>query len=205
MQDPTNEPSRDILYGETSASADGSSAVFNFDKKSLKVDIDENKVGYTLTLKINEATRIFGLGDVNRDCLNRRGSKAKIWVKNVHAYGPIPFIVTSDGWGLFVNSTFAIDCDFDIENTGYITFKVKKGTPDFYLFLSPTMKGVIQLYTDVSGKPIVLPKSGYGLTFVSNEAERDRDILDNILIFRREGILCDIIGLEPNWMSVHYC
>jgi len=203
LQAPENAPTAP-LYSETSGEVNGNSAVFKFDKESLTVDIEERKEGYTLSIAISDDLRIFGLGDVNRDCLNRRGSKAQIWVKNVIAYGPIPFIVTSGGWGFFVNSTFNINCDFDSEGKGFITFDVKKGTPDFFVFLSPTMKGIINLYTDVSGKPTVLPKSGYGMTFVSNEAETGRDVLEDTMRFRQEGILCDIIGLEPNWMSRHY-
>ena len=50
----------------------------------------------------------------------------------------------------------------------------------------------------------MLPKAAYGLTFVNNEGENARDLLENCMMFRREKIPCDIMGLEPGWMSTHY-
>lgn len=66
------------------------------------------------------------------------------------------------------------------------------------------MKDALDKYTRVSGRPVLLPKAAYGLTFVNNEEEGARDLLQNCLMFRREKIPCDIMGLEPGWMSKHY-
>ena len=79
-----------------------------------------------------------------------------------------------------------------------------QGMLDAYVFLGASMKDALDKYTRVSGRPVLLPKAAYGLTFVNNEEEGARDLLQNCLMFRREKIPCDIMGLEPGWMSKHY-
>ncbi|MBD3183492.1 DUF5110 domain-containing protein, partial [Candidatus Poribacteria bacterium] len=63
---------------------------------------------------------------------------------------------------------------------------------------------LINHYTEIAGKPHLLPLYGYGLTFVCNQQANAREMLDDCLNFRREGIPCDLVGLEPGWMSEHY-
>ena len=75
---------------------------------------------------------------------------------------------------------------------------------DVYVFLGESMKDALKKYTAVSGRPVLLPKAAYGLTFVNSLHEGARELLENCLMFRRERIPCDIMGLEPNWMSKHY-
>ena len=50
----------------------------------------------------------------------------------------------------------------------------------------------------------MLPKFAYGYTFVLNEQTNAREMLYDCLHFRREDISCDMVGLEPQWMSRHY-
>ena len=50
----------------------------------------------------------------------------------------------------------------------------------------------------------MLPKFAYGYTFVLNEQTNAREMLWDCKTFRREGIPCDMVGLEPQWMSVCY-
>ena len=64
---------------------------------------------------------------------------------------------------------------------------------------------ILDKYTDITGKPTLLPKWGYGLTFICDEREvRARDVLYEAYEFRRQEIPCDVIGLEPGWMEKYY-
>ena len=56
-----------------------------------------------------------------------------------------------------------------------------------------------------TGRPTMLPEWAYGLTFVCNDLGlRARDMLYEAYEFRRHGIPCDAIGLEPGWMEKDY-
>lgn len=160
--------------------------------------------GFCLEIPVSDTERFFGLGDENRKTVMKRGRKAVIWQKNVTAYGPIPFLLSSEGWGILINCTYRHEFDLASDSSDKITITAKKGAIDFYVFLADSMKDIISLYTELTGKPVMLPKKAYGLTFVNNEEEGARDVLHNCFNFRREDIPCDIMGLEPGWMSKHY-
>ncbi len=160
--------------------------------------------GFAFTVSLENGERIYGLGDESRDGLNKRGRRAVIWLTDITSYGPIPFMISSNGWGMFVNSTYRMDCDIGATDPEKIVIRAEKGELDIYLFSADSPMGVLQKYTEIAGKPILLPKSAYGLTFVENEESGAREMLDDCVRFRREDIPCDIIGLEPGWMSKYY-
>ena len=71
-----------------------------------------NNRGFTLNLSLTEDERLFGLGDESRKSIARRGSVARLDVRNVASYGPMPFIMSTCGWGMLLNCTYAstFDC-----------------------------------------------------------------------------------------------
>lgn len=198
------QPDMSILFSETTGQLKENNLVFSYDNKELCLELIESNDGYRIEIPVDETVRMFGLGDVDRNSVQKRGLKTELWIKTVSAYGPIPFLVTSAGWGIFLNSTYKILCDLDSTGNGLVSFTVTKGTPDFYIFLAPTIKNIINLFTDLTGKPLLLPKSAYGFTFCCNEEEGAKDLLNNCANFRREGFPMDYLGLEPGWMSENY-
>ena len=48
------------------------------------------------------------------------------------------------------------------------------------------------------------PKWAMGLWFICRTQANSREFLDDCYAFRREGIPCDAIGLEPGWMEIFY-
>ena len=177
---------------------------FKGSKRQLEVCVSLNGEGFSLSIPITKTERLFGLGDETREQIMKRGRTATMWVENVVTYGPIPFLVSADGWGILVNCTYKHTYDLGNSNPDEVIINAEKGNADFYIFLGDSMKEIINLYTDISGKPIMLPRYAYGLTFVCNEEEGARDLLQNCLSFRDRKIPCDIMGLEPGWMETHY-
>lgn len=162
--------------------------------------------GFQISVSLDETERLFGLGDESRESIARRGTTARMDVKNVVSYGPIPFIMSSNGWGILFNCTFAHTYDLGKTDPTKIVMDSPKGTPDIYIFIpkSGTLADILELYTRVSGRAMVLPKSSYGYTFVLNEQTNAREMLWDAKMFRREDIPCDTLGLEPQWMSKIY-
>ena len=170
----------------------------------LTFSLSPGEEGFHIALPLTENERLYGLGDENRDGIMKRGRVARLWQTDYVGYGPIPFLMSSSGWGLLVNCTFEHTYDMGVANKDLLSIDAQKGGLDLYIFLASDMKGVLNLYTDVSGKPIMLPKSAYGFTFVCNEQITARETVEDCASFRRYGIPCDIIGLEPGWMEKHY-
>ena len=80
----------------------------------------------------------------------------------------------------------------------------RHGRLDYYLIAGGDLPTLLDRCTDITGKPHLLPKWGYGLTFVCNQQADAREMLHDCLNFRREGIPCDLVGLEPGWMEKNY-
>ena len=49
-----------------------------------------------------------------------------------------------------------------------------------------------------------MPIWGYGFTYVCNQNIDAFNLMNEAVTFRREQMPCDVIGLEPGWMSKHY-
>lgn len=163
-----------------------------------------NNEGFRINTRLKDEERLYGLGDETREIIMKRGHKAEMWIKNVRAYGPIPFIMSNEGWGILTNCTYNHVYDIGATQKDLLQIESDKGALDFYVFLADDMPGVLNAYTEVAGKPIMLPKAGYGFTFVCNEEETARDLIEDCVKFRELGIPCDYMGLEPGWMEKHY-
>ena len=161
--------------------------------------------GFDLSFRLDKSDKLYGFGDATRANIQKRGLKNNIVLMNVSAYTPIPFVMSKRGWGLFINSTFFHSYDAGVSETDVLRFHSDKGLLDYFLIAGDSLPDILDKYTDITGKPHLLPKWGYGLTFVCDErGVRARDVLYEAYEFRRQNIPCDTIGLEPDWMEKCY-
>ncbi len=179
---------------------------FYSQKKEMEISIANMQGGgFELRIPLGKKERLFGMGDANRDSVMIRGKTLNVWVANVTSYGPMPIVLSSDGWAILVNSTYYQKFDLGDSEKDLLIISAAGGTADFYLFSADNLLELVQAITDVTGKPTMLPAFGYGLTFVETERQMDaRRMLDDIRMFRDRGIPCDVFGLEPTWMENYY-
>ncbi len=175
-------------------------------KRKVDVIVDNyTDGGFQLRIPLAKEERLFGMGDANRDSVMIRGKTLNVWVANVASYGPMPVLLSADGWAIIVNSTYYQKFDIGDTDKDAVIISVAGGSADFYLFTADTLMQLVQAITDVTGKPIMLPAFGYGLTFVETERSiTARTVLDDIRMMRDRGIPCDVFGLEPAWMENYY-
>ena len=162
------------------------------------------KEGFGVSIKMSDDEKIYGMGDTTRECLEKRGFMKKIWVANVTSYVPIPFLMSSRGFGILINTTWKHYIDVGNKKKDSLRFWGEHGSLDYYLFIGNNYGEILDRYTNIAGKPVMLPIWAYGLTFVCNQQANAREMLDDCLNMRREGIPCDVIGLEPGWMEKYY-
>jgi len=161
--------------------------------------------GFKLDFRLKKNERLYGLGDVDRDCVQRRGKIYDMKTRNVDAYIPIPFLMSTAGWAIFMNTTWFHAVDAGATDPDILRYSADRGYLDYYLLAGAFPKVLLDRYTWITGKPAMLPEWAYGLTFVCDERGlRARDMLYEAYEFRRHGIPCDLIGLEPDWMEKRY-
>ena len=161
--------------------------------------------GFDVGFRLTEDEKLYGLGDETRERIQKRGHRGKMVLRNVASYAPIPFLMSSGGWGVFLNTTWFHRFDAGATDPDRLSFHSRGGQLDYYLIAGESLPLILDRYTQITGRPHLLPMWAYGLTFVCDErGVRARDVLYESYQFRREGIPCDLIGLEPDWMDKHY-
>jgi alpha-glucosidase (family GH31 glycosyl hydrolase) len=161
--------------------------------------------GFRAEFALREDERLYGQGDETRERLNKRGHANRMVICNVDSYVPIPFLMSTGGWGLFLNTTWFHHYDAGATDPNRLVYSAPQGGLDYYLIAGESLPVLLDRYTQLCGRPQLLPQSGYGLTFVCDErGVRARDVLYEAYEFRRHEIPCDTIGLEPDWMERHY-
>ena len=169
-----------------------------------------------------------------RDCFYGFGEKTGRWnkaqkfmgmsPKDAMGYDPqetdslykhIPFYIklhrdTRKAVGNFYHNTY--ECDFDMgrEKSNYwkphSRYRTDGGDIDLFLIAGPSIRDVVERYTDLTGKPILLPRTalGYlGSSMYYPELERDCDdaIVEFIDTTKEEEIPVDGFQLSSGYTS----
>jgi alpha-glucosidase (family GH31 glycosyl hydrolase) len=157
-----------------------------------------------LAFGLSPDERLYGFGDINRDRIQRRGQRIDVWVRNVFSYAPIPFVMSSAGWGLLALSTRKQTFDLGASDDGILRLSSLDPAVDVVLFAADSMIDVLSASTALIGRPMLLPQWAYGLTFACNQQADAREMLEDALHLRDHDIPCDVIGLEVDWMQTRY-
>jgi len=160
--------------------------------------------GYEVRFGLEKDERLYGLGDVSRDNVMRRGGVYDCWVLNVTSYIPVPMILSRRGWGLLMNTTWRNTFDVGKSDPDALICAARRSDLDYYLFCGPDYRSLLDTYTSLTGRPALLPIWGYAFTYVCNQNIDAFNLVNEALEFRRQGMPCDVMGLEPGWMSKFY-
>lgn len=157
-----------------------------------------------LSFSMEDGERFYGGGSTSRDHIQHRGEFLRMWTTYQQTEIPMPFMMSSRGWGVYNNSTRK--SFFDIGNQQKSKFNIINtfDEADFYLMMGKDMPAILNEYTLVTGRTYVLPKWAYGLCFGPNMREEQFDILDDAVRFRQFDVPCDVFWLEPQWMEKRY-
>ena len=157
-----------------------------------------------LSFSMEDGERFYGGGSTSRDHIQHRGEFLRMWTTYQQTEIPMPFMMSSRGWGVYNNSTRK--SFFDIGNRRKDRFNIVNtfDEADFFLMMGKDMPAILNEYTLVTGRTYVLPKWAYGLCFGPNMREEQFDILNDAVRFRQFDVPCDVFWLEPQWMEKRY-
>ncbi|WP_158606850.1 TIM-barrel domain-containing protein [Paenibacillus ginsengarvi] len=156
--------------------------------------------GARFSLQADES--LYGLGNVVPERLDRRGLSVTMWAQqDLWASAPIPYLMSSRGWAVMVNTTWRHTFDIGAATDDILSIEGPSGELDLFLFVGAGYAELLEAYTDVAGKPQLLPIWMYGLNFCPRVQSNARDVLDDAIKFRRSGTPCDLIGLSVDWME----
>ncbi|MBA4493828.1 alpha-xylosidase [Paenactinomyces guangxiensis] len=110
---------------------------------------------------------IYGLGERFTPFV-KNGQTVDIWNRDggtntEQAYKNIPFYLSNKGYGVFVNHPERVSFEVASEYVSKVQFSVSGEHLDYYLIGGPSMKKVIENYTELTGKPALPPAWTFGL------------------------------------------
>ncbi|MCF3111817.1 DUF5110 domain-containing protein [Niabella sp. CC-SYL272] len=204
---------------------------FPFSKEAVFGSVTDGKTYLRFPLEKEE--QLFGFG-LNFQTVHQRGKILQLHMDhyggkdNGRTHAPVPFYVSSKGYGVFVNAARYINV--------YAGTGVRKDSPhppvekdrntdkswnsrpysdavellvpapgtEVYVFAGPTALDAVRRYNLFNGGGVLPPRWGLGFTqrvrslFTADEVKQEADS------FSVKGYPLDFIGLEPGWQSRSY-
>jgi alpha-glucosidase (family GH31 glycosyl hydrolase) len=156
---------------------------------------------HAMQMEMSADEHFYGLG-FQRVALDVRGHKLDWWREMRWKEATVPFFMSTRGYGFYSNNTWRHTFDF----SGAASYSVSAlgGDPDYYVIYGPSFKTILDHYTDLTGKPLLVPRWALGIGYEARYLEEQSGILAIAQGFRREDIPIDWIGLEPGWEDVPY-
>lgn len=138
--------------------------------------------------------------------LNKRGQKVTLCAHDAHGaqvqdmYKPIPFFMSSRGYGMFVHSTTPMTFDFGHYYDGANVLYLGDDYLDlFFFFGSP--KEILTEYTALTGRSPVPPLWSFGLWMSRITYQAEDEVRSVAQKLREQRIPCDVIHIDTGWFE----
>ena len=155
--------------------------------------------------RLSPDEKIYGAGEQFVE-FDRRGRELDLWheeplgTETERAYKNIPFHLSTNGYGMLLDTTARVRYDFGKSSTATGTISVADDRFAFVFFYGPDFRDVIRRYTAVTGRPSRPPKWAFG-TWMSRLGYESREELESVATrLREESIPSDVLHLDPFWM-----
>ncbi|WP_313640616.1 TIM-barrel domain-containing protein, partial [Paenibacillus sp.] len=163
----------------------------------------QTTIAASFTLSPQE--KIFGCGE-SFTGLNKRGQKVNLWTRDAlgaqtpNMYKPIPFFMSSRGYGMFIHSSAPMTMDFGQTFDDMNNIYLGDEELDFFFFFGQP-KQLLYEYTALTGRSPVPPLWSFGLWMsrITYKSEAEAREVANKL--REYQIPCDVIHLDTGWFE----
>lgn len=201
--------------------------VFDKENKLLHADADDVDLtsGYRgdsafCIKKLFADEHFFGFGE-RMDFIDQRGKNLSLNVgRGIGAdhtegaynilkanYSPVPFMMSTRGYGLFFHNSYKSDWDMGYTNAGHYTFTAKGGELDYYFIYGPAFTSLMEQYTHLTGRTPLMPRFAMGLhvgtysggTWGYENITSQYYVVQLAKKLRELGIPADILHLDSTW------
>jgi alpha-glucosidase (family GH31 glycosyl hydrolase) len=213
------------------ALAEMPAAYFPLPDGGVESRVTNRKVSIRVALAADED--VYGLG-VDFTALNRIGSTFRLHVDHWggrpgRTHAPVPFYVSSRGYGVFIDSSRYITVSVGLgvrlaapvkppavdrtsqpdqwsalPRSDSVEALIPAPGVDIYVFAGPTAMDAVRRYNLFAGGGALPPKWGLGFMTRTPAAYTAEQALQEVAEFRARGIPLDMLGLEPGWHDRAY-
>jgi len=118
-------------------------------------------------------------------------------------YKPIPFFMSSRGYGMFMHTSSPITCDFGKYFNGANALLIGDDELDLFIFIGKP-KAILDEYTDLTGKAAMPPlwSFGFWMSRITYFSEKEgREVARKL---RENKIPCDVIHFDTGWFETDW-
>jgi len=157
-------------------------------------------------LLLDRDEHLFGLGE-KFTALDKRGQRVTSWTQDAlcttteRSYKNVPFLMSTAGYGVFVNTTRRVDFSLGADSMRAWSFEVAGDSLDWFVILGPDPPAILDRYTRLTGRPGLPPRWSFGLWMSGTGVYRTQAEIEAMARGLRErDIPCSVIHVEPWWM-----
>lgn len=157
---------------------------------------------------ISPDEKIFGCGE-SFTRLDKNGQKVVLWthdpngVQTQTMYKPIPFYMSSRGYGMFMHTTSPITCDFGATYGESNAMQIGDENLDLFVFLGQP-KDILDEYTNLTGKASMPPLWSFGLWMSRITYFSEQDGRNVAAKLRQNRIPSDVIHFDTGWFETDW-
>jgi len=141
----------------------------NIQNQSIFVDlvpIQDRIEWVEIDLNARDNEHFLGFGE-RFDSIDQRGKRITLWVEDgAHAsytYIPIPFYISSNGYGLFIDTNEKCIAQMATpDEPNIVSIRNPASSLKFTIFVENSTKEILSAYTKICGRPVLPPKWVFG-------------------------------------------
>jgi alpha-D-xyloside xylohydrolase len=152
--------------------------------------------------------KIFGSGE-SFTRLNKRGQKINVFtrdgmgVQGQLMYKPIPFFLSSGGYGMFVHTSAPVTFDFGLSFDQHNTIYSADDELDLFVFLG-SPKEILSEYTALTGRSPMPPLWSFGFWMSRITYKSEQEVREVAAKLRQYKIPADVIHLDTGWFETDW-
>lgn len=163
---------------------------------------------FAASFTLSAGEKIFGCGE-SFSRLDKRGQKVVLWtddangVQNPTMYKPIPFFMSSNGYGMFMHTATPITCDIGASYNEVNSIMIGDDELDLFIFIG-NPKEILNEYTNLTGKSPMPPLWSFGLWMSRITYSSEKEVREISAKLRQYKIPSDVIHLDVGWFETDW-
>ena len=162
------------------------------------------------SFRLSPEEKLYGCGE-SFTRLNKRGQKLPLWTYDAYSaqtpnmYKPIPFFMSSRGYGMFVHTSTPVTLDLGGTHDEANVIYAGDDQLDLFIFLG-SPKEILSEYTSLTGRSPTPPLWSFGLWMGRNTYFSEGEVREVANKLRERRIPADVIHLDTGWTETpHRC
>jgi alpha-D-xyloside xylohydrolase len=164
-------------------------------------------VGYW-RFQVKDSASYFGLGE-RFDVLDHAHTVVKnlstdnAGVKGTSTYKPIPFFMSTSGYGLWVDTTGEATFDMNATDRDELIVDATTAKLRIVLFTGPEFPGILERFTALAGRAIVPPYWAFAPWKARDYHQNDAQVAEDVDRQRELGLPSSVILIDSPWATTY--